>query len=75
MSLYVCDRCSHIENTALARYWIRKAEGKKNDLCSVCDPSIGQWHGKFPRSPYDGTQQVINRPTQKRSSTTGGSDA
>ncbi len=31
-----------------ATYWYRKMENRP-DLCSECDPSIGKWHGKFPK--------------------------
>jgi hypothetical protein len=43
MSLFACERCDVIENTATSRYWDGCA------LCSQCDPAIGKWHGLFPR--------------------------
>lgn len=63
MSLYVCDECGVIENTALANYWLRFNPDRevKSTLCSQCDPAIGKWHGKFPRTQYDGSQEVVNR--------------
>lgn len=54
MSLYRCTKCDVIENTALGGYWIQqmdahKAGVKYEPLCSQCDPTIGKWHGQFPR--------------------------
>jgi hypothetical protein len=54
MSIYRCTRCDVIENTALGGYWMQQLEAHKagtkhEPLCSQCDPSIGEWHGKFPR--------------------------
>lgn len=61
MSLFQCEKCGCIENTALGWYnWNRGAgddyDGKK--LCSACGPSklldgskteFGKWHEKFKR--------------------------
>lgn len=65
MALFVCEACGCIENTALSNFWRRKrprVAGVKSDgraLCSDCDPSIGKWHGKFPRRMYiPGVDQV-----------------
>lgn len=61
MSLFVCEECGCIENTALApRFWSRKVDGgDPRSLCSVCDPEGPQeWHGRFDRRQYDGTQTV-----------------
>ena len=49
MSLFKCEKCGCVENTALSLYWFsnwRKGIGK---LCSECDPQIGKWHGMFPK--------------------------
>lgn len=56
MSLFMCEKCHCVENTALSNYWFRSIT---NDfemraeplpaLCSACDPDIGQWHGVFPK--------------------------
>lgn len=55
MSLFLCDKCGVIENTALSPYWI-KDHLDNQALCSECAPEefdgiekYGQWHGKFPR--------------------------
>lgn len=48
MSLFVCDNCGIVDNTALTNFW-SQAEGEKR--CSACDkdsPSGGVWHGRFP---------------------------
>jgi len=68
MSIYQCDDCGCVENTALGWYHCRNMEdltvpeklGKK--LCSVCGPTkypngdpiedMGKWHGKFKRTFY-----------------------
>lgn len=50
MSLFVCEDCGCIENTALSNFWRR---GKGKALCSECDPEIGKWHGRFGKRTYD----------------------
>ena len=55
MSLFVCQECRTIENTACSHFWLR---GEKPALCSACDPEIGAWHGIFERRIYDGSQNV-----------------
>lgn len=42
MSLYQCQKCGAVENTALGEYW-----GREIKLCSEC--GRGKWHGKFPK--------------------------
>ena len=46
MSLFACQNCICVENTATSNYWMR---GNAQALCSECDPEIGAWHGKFPK--------------------------
>jgi hypothetical protein len=58
VSLYVCEKCNTIENTALANFWPRRLVNDGKALCSACDPAIGKWHGRFDRTTYDGTQNV-----------------
>ena len=58
MSLFVCQECNTIENTALSNFWGRAMVFDGRALCSACDPAIGKWHGKFDRRIYDGTQHV-----------------
>jgi hypothetical protein len=60
MSVFVCDQCDCLENTACSGYWFRK----KGDpaLCSECDPQIGKWHGIFPKRKWDGNpEDIINK--------------
>jgi hypothetical protein len=73
VSLFVCDECGVVENTALAGfggYWGRNRKdlghgeqgvGDGKARCSQCNPQIGKWHGCFPRGKWDGKRQVINR--------------
>ena len=66
MSLFVCDKCHCIENTALGRYWSRNLEGVRERgkaLCSECAPITfksgektpkgGKWHNRFPKEKFD----------------------
>jgi len=46
MSLFVCEKCNAIENTALGKFW---AEDEK--LCSEC--GFGKWHGRFEKEKFD----------------------
>ena len=48
MSLFVCENCQTIENTALSSYWF-----KEKKLCSGCDPEFGKWHDRFPREKFN----------------------
>lgn len=80
MSMFVCDKCNTLENTALGHYWGRNSnyfgeELKGLALCSECTPKFyndgspcrkgGKWHGKFPKRQYTGKEEVINRPSSK----------
>jgi len=64
VSLFVCEKCHCIENTALGRWWSRNSADIWPDkdlglaLCSECGPStyrdgtptrFGQWHGRFEK--------------------------
>jgi len=42
MSLYACEKCNAIENTALGQYWMEEP-GER--ICSEC--ATGTWHGEF----------------------------
>jgi len=64
MSLYQCEKCGCIENTALGFYWVRgwsswPEEFKDKALCSECGPTTfsdggktkwGKWHGEFTKT-------------------------
>jgi hypothetical protein len=64
MSLYQCENCGVIENTALGWCWGRKLKGSPDTrkLCSACAPTKftdgsdtghdGRWHGRFPQRFY-----------------------
>jgi len=52
MSLFKCEECGCVENTALCRYW-ETHNTKKRDLCSGCDPKIGKWHNKFDQVKWE----------------------
>ena len=63
MSLYQCEKCGCVENTAVGHFWARSIidwppEYKDKKLCSECGPSTfpdgkpteyGKWHGKFEK--------------------------
>ena len=52
MSLFVCEKCECIENTALGHYW-----GQDKKLCSEC--GRGKWHGRFEKRKFDTTKDKI----------------
>jgi hypothetical protein len=46
MSLFKCQKCGVIENTALTMCsW-----SSKKKLCSECCPQQGKWHNKFSKT-------------------------
>ena len=50
MSLFQCDKCGCVENTALSNWaWNKYEEKNPEELCSECDPSINKWHNQFPK--------------------------
>lgn len=49
MSLFECEKCGAVENTASSNYWKRHIHEGKSALCSECDPEIGKWHNIFPK--------------------------
>jgi hypothetical protein len=67
MSLFVCEKCNCVDNTATSRYWNQMMEARDKGkefkpLCSECDPELGRWHGKFPKQEWDGdVTRVVNR--------------
>lgn len=46
MSVYICEKCGCIENTALGGYW-RNVANKEPPMCSECN--TGKWHGEFEK--------------------------
>ena len=77
MSLFVCDKCGCVDNTALGHYWTKDYPDMWDDdvvglaLCSECAPLYfkggertrfnGKWHNQFPKKKWDGKIEVINR--------------
>jgi hypothetical protein len=59
MSLFRCEECGCVENTATSNYWGRqytekREPGDTRKLCSECDPEVGVWHGEFPKESANG---------------------
>lgn len=52
MPIFKCSKCGCIDNTALADYWWRVFEEKKEPLCSEC--LTGKWHGEFEKRSAKG---------------------
>ena len=50
MPLFECERCGVVDNTALTNFWLAFVDESKPRLCSQCDPEIGKWHERFPRT-------------------------
>lgn len=55
MSIFRCEKCGCIENTAMCRYWFSVKK-----LCSECDPKIGKWHGCFDKKLATKEDEVLN---------------
>lgn len=53
MPLFPCSKCHCVEDTALCHYWSARLR-QTSALCSACDPTIGKWHGEFPRESAQG---------------------
>ena len=63
MSLFQCEECGCIENTALSNYaWNCRKDSKINpETCSACDPNIKKWHGSFDRTYVEKGKWKTNR--------------
>jgi hypothetical protein len=48
MPLFPCSKCNCVEDTALSHYWSARLR-QTSAVCSACDPTIGKWHGEFPK--------------------------
>lgn len=67
MSLFVCDHCNTVANTAPDKYWEQSINQAQQGIppservyaCSLC--RTGEWHGLFPRKEWDGRQPMKNR--------------
>lgn len=53
MPLFECSQCHAVDNTAITNFWWDVMHEGKSQLCSECDPAIGKWHGRFPKTPAD----------------------
>lgn len=62
MSLFICERCGHVDSTELA-YENRRSGGQF--VCTRCQGR--QWHGYFPYQPYDPAKHahIVNHPSLK----------
>ena len=49
MPLFECEHCHCVDNTALGNFWWDVMHDGKPALCVECDPTIGEWHGLFPK--------------------------
>lgn len=61
MPLFVCQKCLHVENTALSDYWVQEMDahergGAFGPVCSEC--RTGDWHGQFPKTHINDTHYV-----------------
>jgi hypothetical protein len=52
VTLYACEQCTSVENTALGQYW-----GSDKKLCSEC--ATGAWHGQFRKRLLKDTNYVV----------------
>lgn len=71
MSLFACEECNVVENTALCG-WVERPGGGRHMLCSQCNPDIGKWHGIFGREDaaeagyeLEGDGPYLSRPYRK----------
>lgn len=46
MSVYICEKCGAIDNTAVGGYW-KNCIAKEPKMCSECN--FGKWHEIFPK--------------------------
>jgi hypothetical protein len=53
MPLFSCTKCNCVEDTALCHYWSARLR-QTSAVCSACDPTIGKWHGEFPKESAQG---------------------
>lgn len=47
MSVFICEKCFHVENSATSNFWDKFLSGEHPLLCCQCE--FGKHHGKFPR--------------------------
>nr|DAS42831.1 MAG TPA: Rubredoxin evolution, hydrogenase, nickel, energy.86A [Caudoviricetes sp.] len=49
MSVYICEKCGTIDNTAIGGYW-KNCLNDEPKMCSECN--TGKWHGEFEKKHW-----------------------
>ncbi len=64
MSVYICEKCGAIENTAAGGYWKNCLEHEPKQ-CSECN--FGKWHGKFQKKHWTnyGVEKLLELEKRK----------
>ena len=64
MSVYICEKCGCIENTALGGYWSNSLR-KEPKMCSECN--TGQWHNQFKKKHWTeyGVKNLLEAEARK----------
>ncbi len=65
MSVYICEKCGCIENTALGGYW-RNCIKEEAKMCSECN--TGKWHNEFKKmhwTEYGSIEKLLELESQK----------
>jgi hypothetical protein len=56
MSLYQCDKCGVVENTALGAYWCNQFWEENSEVAASYREQLGlkqnMWHGQFEKKFY-----------------------
>ena len=63
MSVYICEKCGAVENTAVGGYWMNHIN-KQIPMCSECN--YGKWHGKFEKKFWSdfGVEKLLELEAQ-----------
>lgn len=64
MSVYICEKCGTIDNTALGGYWNNV---RNNELKMCCECNTGSWHDEFPKEHWTkyGVEKLLKLEAQK----------
>lgn len=64
MSVYICEKCGAVENTAVGGYWKNCLEHEPKK-CSACN--FGKWHGELPKKHWTdyGTEKLLELERRK----------
>lgn len=49
MSVFICEKCGTIDNTALSGYW-ENCRNNEPKMCTECNK--GKWHNEFPKKNW-----------------------